>query len=45
MVKHCTIKDVSKALEKLHENGILKEITDPVEWQRQLRNEWERIWK
>ena len=41
MEKCCTVEKVSEILEKLPENGILKEITDPVEWQRQLRDEWE----
>ena len=47
MLKHkaiekcCTVEKVSEILEKLPENGILKEITDPVEWQRQQRDEWE----
>lgn len=33
-------EEVSKVLEQLPEGGILKEISDPVEWQKQLRDEW-----
>lgn len=32
--------EVIKVLEQIPEGGILKEITDPVEWQRQQRDEW-----
>jgi hypothetical protein len=32
--------EVMKVLEQIPEGGILKEITDPVEWQRQQRDEW-----
>ena len=31
---------VSKLLEQLPEGGIMREITDPVEWQKQQRDEW-----
>lgn len=34
------IEEVSRVLEQLPEGGIIKEISDPVEWQRQLRDEW-----
>lgn len=34
--------EVMKVLEQIPEGGILKEISDPVEWQRQQRDEWER---
>lgn len=33
-------EEVSKVLEQLPEDGVMKEITDPVEWQRQQRDEW-----
>ena len=32
--------EVMKVLEQIPEGGILKEITDPVEWQRRQRDEW-----
>ena len=32
--------EVMKVLEQIPEGGILKEITDPVECQRQQRDEW-----
>jgi hypothetical protein len=32
--------EVMKVLEQIPEGGILKEIKDPVEWQRQQRDEW-----
>ena len=32
--------EVMKVFEQIPEGGILKEITDPVEWQRQQRDEW-----
>ena len=32
--------EVMKVLEQIPEGGILKEITDHVEWQRQQRDEW-----
>ena len=32
--------EVMKVLEQIPEGGILKEIMDPVEWQRQQRDEW-----
>ena len=32
--------EVMKVLKQIPEGGILKEITDPVEWQRQQRDEW-----
>ncbi len=32
--------EVMKVLEQIPEGGILKEITDPVEWQKQQRDEW-----
>ena len=35
-----TTLSVMKVLEQIPEGGILKEITDPVEWQRQQRDEW-----
>ena len=31
---------VTEVLEQLPEGGIVQEITDPVEWQRQQRDEW-----
>ena len=31
---------VTKVLEQIPEGGIVKEIIDPVEWQRQQRDEW-----
>jgi len=34
--------EVMKVLEQIPEGGILKEISAPVEWQRQQRDEWER---
>ena len=33
-------EEVSKVLEQLPEGGIMKEISDPVEWQKQQRDEW-----
>ncbi|MBQ8959160.1 MAG: hypothetical protein IJ057_11795 [Bacteroidales bacterium] len=38
--KKGNFEEVSKALEQLPEGGIMKEISDPVEWQKQLRDEW-----
>lgn len=32
-------EEVSRVLEQAPEGGIMKEISDPVEWQRQLRDE------
>ena len=32
--------EVMKVLEQIPEGGIMKEISDPVEWQKQLRDEW-----
>ena len=32
--------EVMKVLDQIPEGGILKEISDPVEWQKQQRNEW-----
>jgi hypothetical protein len=32
--------EVMKVLEQIPEGGILKEISDPVEWQKQQRDEW-----
>ena len=32
--------EVMKVLEQIPEGGIMKEISDPVEWQKQQRNEW-----
>ena len=34
------VEKISELLSTIPENGILKEITDPVEWQRQQRGEW-----
>ena len=31
---------VTKVLEQIPEGGIVKEIINPVEWQRQQRDEW-----
>ena len=36
-----SFEKVTKVLEQIPEGGIVKEITDPVEWQRQQRDEWE----
>ena len=36
--------EVMKVLEQIPEGGIMKDISDPVEWQRQQRDEWELIW-
>jgi len=33
-------QEVSKLLEQLPEGGFMREISDPVEWQKQQRNEW-----
>ena len=33
-------EEVLKVLEQIPEGGIMKEISDPVEWQKQQRNEW-----
>ena len=41
MKKHSSIEKVSEVLETLPKGGIMKEIVDPVEWQRQQRDEWE----
>jgi Xaa-Pro aminopeptidase len=41
MTKRCAVQEISELLESLPEGGIMKEITDPVEWQRQQRDEWE----
>ena len=32
--------EVMKVLEQIPEGGIMKEISDPTEWQRQQRDEW-----
>ena len=32
--------EVMKVLEQLPEGGIMKDISDPVEWQKQQRDEW-----
>ena len=32
--------EVMKVLGQIPEGGILKEISDPVEWQKQQRDEW-----
>lgn len=39
------VEKISELLSTLPKNGILKEITDPVEWQRQQRDEWETDWE
>lgn len=33
-------EEVSKILEQIPEEGIMKEISNPAEWQKELRNEW-----
>jgi len=33
-------KEISELLETLPGKGILSEITNPVDWQKQQRNEW-----
>lgn len=33
-------EEVMKVLEQIPEGGIMKEISDPVEWQKQQRDEW-----
>ena len=40
MTKCCAVQEISELLESLPKGGIMKEITDPVEWQRQQRDEW-----
>lgn len=40
MTKRCMVQDISGLLESLPKGGIMKEIIDPVEWQRQQRDEW-----
>lgn len=32
--------EVMKVLEQIPEGGIMKEISDPIEWQKQQRDEW-----
>ena len=32
--------EVMRVLEQIPEGGIMKEISDPVEWQKQQRDEW-----
>ena len=32
--------EVMKVLEQIREGGIMKDISDPVEWQKQQRDEW-----
>ena len=32
--------EVMKVLEQIPEGGIMKDISDPVEWQKQQRDEW-----
>ena len=44
MTRCSTFEKISELLETLPEGGIMKEITDPVEWQRQQRDEWETNW-
>jgi hypothetical protein len=34
-------EEVAKVLEQLPEGGITRVISDPTEWQRQQRDEWE----
>ncbi|MBQ3944133.1 MAG: hypothetical protein II670_00790 [Alphaproteobacteria bacterium] len=41
MIKRCAVQEISELLESLPEGEIMKEITAPVEWQRQQRDEWE----
>ena len=33
-------KEISELLETLPDKGIMSEITNPVDWQKQQRNEW-----
>ncbi len=37
-------EEVAKVLEQLPEGGITRVVSDPTEWQRQQRDEWELIW-
>ena len=39
------VEEISELLSTLPGNGILKEITDPIEWQRQQRDEWKTDWE
>ena len=41
MTKRCAVQEISELLQSLTKGGIMKEIVDPVEWQRQQRDEWE----
>ena len=45
MTKRCAVQVISELLKSLPEGGIMKEIVDPVEWQRQQRDEWEIDWE
>ncbi len=38
--KKGNFEEVSKLLEQLPEGGIMREISNPAEWQKQLRDEW-----
>lgn len=40
MTKRCAVQEISEFLESLPKGGIMEEIADPVEWQRQQRDEW-----
>ena len=39
--KKSNFEKVTEVLEQLPEGGIVKEIIDPVEWQKQQRDEWD----
>lgn len=41
-VKTTTYNSVKKILDKKASKKLFKEITDPVEWQKKLRDEWEQ---
>jgi hypothetical protein len=35
-------KDIKELIEKILRIDVFKRIEDPVEWQREIRNEWEK---
>lgn len=39
--KHFDIDEIERLFDKLHAMNAFADISDPVEWQRKLRNEWD----
>jgi hypothetical protein len=40
--KESAVEQIKKILEEAMDKNLFKEIKDPVEWQRELRKEWDR---